>query len=55
MQKMLLALPYIVYCVAWIAVGAAVAYGIYMTKDARCLWAFVIPAMIGIKQGKNEE
>jgi hypothetical protein len=43
------ALPYIAYAIAWIAVAAAVGYAIYMTKDARCLWALLIPTMIGLK------
>jgi hypothetical protein len=49
------ALPYIAYAIVWIAVAAAVGYALYVTKDARCLWAFLIPGMINIKQGKNEE
>jgi hypothetical protein len=38
--------PYIAYAFAWIATGIAVAVGIYFTKDANCLWAMLIPAMI---------
>jgi hypothetical protein len=49
------ALPYIAYSIAWIAVAAAVGYAIYMTKDARCLWAFLIPAMIGVGKSKSDE
>ena len=29
--------------IAWISTAAAVIAGIYFTKDAICLWAFVFP------------
>ena len=38
--------PFIAYSFAWIATGFAVAVGIYITKNAGCLWAMLIPALI---------
>ncbi len=38
--------PWVFLCIAWMATGIAVAVGIYITKDARCLWAMLAPTLI---------
>lgn len=43
------------YAVAWIAVSAAVIVGLYFTKDARCLWAFVIPGFISFSSRSESD
>lgn len=32
--------------VIWVSVGIAVSVGIIITKNASCLWAFLIPAFV---------
>lgn len=32
--------------VAWIATSVGVVAGVYLTKSAWCLWAFLIPALM---------
>ena len=34
------------YACAWIAVSAAVIVGLYLTKNANCLWGFFFPFCI---------
>jgi hypothetical protein len=41
-------LAYIAYALAWIAVAIGVSVGIYFTKSAWCLWAFIFPLFISI-------
>lgn len=43
---------YTAYACAWIATGIAVVAGVYITKNANCLWAFLIPACIGCSSSK---
>lgn len=40
---------YLAYAMAWISTSAAVIAGMYFTKSAWCLWAFVLPACIELK------
>jgi len=48
---------YLAYGIAWLSTGIATSIGIYITKDPTCLWAMLIPAMIGLSTGgsKNTE
>jgi len=39
---------WIAYGIAWLATGIATSVGIYITKDANCLWAMLIPGMISL-------
>jgi len=41
------------YSMTWIATAIATSVGIYYTKDASCLWAMLIPAMISMKFRNN--
>lgn len=44
------------YAAAWISTAAAVIAGVYFTGSAWCLWALLLPAMIGVKNSqKNGE
>lgn len=48
---------YFAYAMAWISTSAAVIAGMYFTKSAWCLWAFVLPACIELthkQKGKEE-
>lgn len=38
---------FIAYAIMWIAVSAAVIAGLYFTRSANCLWAFLLPACVG--------
>ncbi len=46
---------YFAYAMAWISASAAVIAGMYFTKSAWCLWAFILPACIEIKHKKKDE
>jgi len=35
----------------WMSVSATVCTGLYLTHNANCLWAFLIPALISWKTG----
>ena len=50
-------MAYLAYGMAWLSTGIATSIGIYVTKDANCLWALLIPAMISFSTsgGKNTE
>ena len=39
----------------WISVGTCVAAGLYLTHNANCLWAFLIPALIKVSSGNGEK
>ncbi len=39
---------YTSYAVMWIAVAIGVIFGLYFTKNANCLWAFLLPVMVGM-------
>jgi hypothetical protein len=41
--------------VIWVASSAAIIAGMYLTKSAWCLWAFLIPGSIRITSGKDQE
>lgn len=41
------------YGLAWIATSAAICYGIYMTQDLFCMWAFLFPASISMSISKK--
>lgn len=48
---------YFAYAMAWISTSVAVVAGMYFTKSAWCLWAFVLPACIELthkQKGKEE-
>lgn len=52
----------IAYAIAWISTAIGVVTGVYYTKSAWCLWAFLLPACMQIKfnnsdsgNGNNEE
>lgn len=44
---------WLVYAAIWISVGVAVSVGIYVTKSADCLWAFLIPLLVNIRISKK--
>lgn len=46
---------YFVYAMAWISTSAAVIAGMYFTKSAWCLWAFVLPACIELTHKPKDE
>ena len=33
--------------IAWIVVGLAVVYGLYLTNNPKCLWGLAIPLFLG--------
>ena len=33
--------------ISWVMVGLAVVYGLYYTKNPKCLWALAIPLFLG--------
>lgn len=39
---------WIAYASAWISTAIGVSFGVYFTKSAWCLWAFVLPGCITI-------
>jgi len=41
--------PYGTLATAWIGVSVCVIAAPYLTHNANCLWAFMIPALIGVK------
>jgi len=43
------------YAIAWIATAFAVSVGIYLTKNASCLWTMLIPACVSYKSGSDED
>ena len=47
--------PFAMLSIAWIGVSVCVATGLYLTHNLNCLWAFFIPALIGISGGSNKE
>lgn len=38
--------PFTVCAIMWIAVSLGVVTGLYFTKDANCLWTFLLPALV---------
>ena len=43
------------YAIIWVAVSLAIIAGIFITKNANCLWAFFIPAFISAESRNNSE
>lgn len=43
------------YAIIWIAVSVAVIAGLIITKNANCLWGFLIPAMFELKVSTKKE
>lgn len=43
------------YAAAWISTAAAVIAGMYFTESAWCLWALILPAVIKIERGKEND
>jgi len=43
------------YACTWLSTAIAVSFGIYITKNANCLWALLIPACINFSNSKNSE
>ena len=41
------------YAMVWISTSVAVSVGIYLTHSAWCLWALLIPALVGIKYNEK--
>lgn len=37
----------ILLSIAWLVVGGAVVYGLYLTNNPKCLWALAIPLFLG--------
>ena len=37
----------ILLSIAWIVVGGAVVYGLYLTNNPKCLWGLAIPLFLG--------
>ncbi len=42
------------YGLMWLSVSIAISIAIYFTHDIKCLWFFMIPALIKIKTGRSE-
>lgn len=42
------------YGLMWLSVGISISIGIYYTHDIKCLWFFIIPALIRFKTGEDE-
>lgn len=40
---------YLAYAIMWVAVSAAAVVGLWLTQNPNCLWVFLIPAMVGMK------
>lgn len=47
-------MAYFAYATAWISTSVAAIAGMYFTKSAWCLWAFVLPACIKLTH-KSED
>lgn len=47
--------PYVAFASAWIATGVAVCFAVYITKDASCLWAFLLPSFLSLKYTSEEK
>jgi hypothetical protein len=45
---------YLAYGMTWAATAIATSVGLYYTKNADCLWAMLIPAMISLKPSSNK-
>lgn len=45
----------VVYGLIWLSVSIAISIAIYFTHDIKCLWFFIIPALIRIKTGEDED
>lgn len=43
------------YSIIWISVSLAVCFGIYITKSAWCLWAFLILIYVELSQSSNSK
>lgn len=45
------------WAIMWIATSVAIIAGMYITKNANCLWAFLLPAFNGfaIKTSSEKE
>ena len=39
----------------WVSVGIAISVGIYITHDIKCLWFFVIPALMEVRTQKDDD
>jgi len=46
--------PFTTIAVIWVGVSACVGAGLYLTHNANCLWAFIIPALIGVTSGGKD-
>lgn len=46
---------YLAYSMAWISTSVAVIAGMYFTKSAWCLWAFILPACIELTHKNKDE
>ena len=46
---------WVAYGMVWFAVAIAVSIGIYFTKSAWCLWAFIFPMSISITTKKDDD
>lgn len=44
----------IAYGTMWLAVALGVVAGLYFTKSAWCMWAFILPSTIKIHFGDKE-
>lgn len=43
------------YCLMWVSVSISISIGIYYTHDNKCLWFFLIPALIRINIKTKED
>lgn len=46
---------WIAYAMAWLSTSAAAIAGMYFTHSAWCLWVFILPACIEIKNRRDED
>ncbi len=45
--------PFTAYACAWIATSVAASIGLWITKNANCLWVFFFPACLTFKTSEG--
>lgn len=45
---------WIAYASMWVSTATAATFGIYYTGSPSCLWALLIPALVGFQRKKDE-
>ena len=54
-KRRLVRIMWFAYAIMWISVSLATCFGIYITKSAWCLWAFLIPMSVKLIQKSNSK